>query len=163
MVHKCWFTLRIEILVNFYNILVNYGQNQEIFQEKCNFLEEISWSLISCFLVFYQEMCNSISLSIWLTFTGRGKTKHFLFWKYFLMVNLILSNSSSSSSSGSSPNPKQCSMYSSSVAGLPSTWRSRKKSLKVNTRSGKYWASWELDDLDSFSTNKNNRLESAKP
>ena len=43
----------------FYNILVNYGQNQEIFQEKCNFLEEISWSLISCFLVFYQEMCNS--------------------------------------------------------------------------------------------------------
>ena len=59
MVHKCWFTLRIEILVNFYNILVNYGQNQEIFQEKCNFLEEISWSLISCFLVFYQEMCNS--------------------------------------------------------------------------------------------------------
>ena len=48
----------------FYNILVNYGQNQEIFQEKCNFLEEISWSLISCFLVFYQEMCNSKSNSI---------------------------------------------------------------------------------------------------
>ena len=60
MVNKCWFTLKIEILATFYNILVNYGQNQEIFQENCNFLEEISWSLISCFLVLYQEMCNSI-------------------------------------------------------------------------------------------------------
>ena len=59
MVHKCWFTLRIQILVNFYHIFVSFGQNQEIFQENCNFLEEISWSLISCFLVFYQEMCNS--------------------------------------------------------------------------------------------------------
>ena len=59
MVHKCWFTLRIQILVNFHHIFVSFGKNREIFQENCNFLEEISWSLISCFLVFYQEMCNS--------------------------------------------------------------------------------------------------------
>ena len=38
MVHKCLFTLRIQILVNFYHILVRFGQNQEIFQENCNFL-----------------------------------------------------------------------------------------------------------------------------
>ena len=60
MVCKRWFILRIQILVNFYHYLVIFGQNQEIFQENGNFLEEISWSSISCFLVFYQEMCNSI-------------------------------------------------------------------------------------------------------
>ena len=83
MVHKCWFTLRIEILVNFYNILVNYGQNQEIFQEKCNFLEEISWSLISCFLVFYQEMCNSTTD---LVFSKCANSK-ILILKFFLVCS----------------------------------------------------------------------------
>ena len=55
--------------------LVNFGQNQEIFQENCNFLEEISWSIISCFLVFYQEMCNS--------------NQHFAFRMNFFLLFLI--------------------------------------------------------------------------
>jgi len=85
MVHKYWVTLRIEILVNFYSILVNYGQNQEIFQEKCNFLEEISWSLISCFLVFYQEMCNSIEYWFLLTLFDHLLTFTDTFW-YWLTL-----------------------------------------------------------------------------
>ena len=59
MVSKCCYTLRDQILVNFGHIFINSQSKPGNFQEKSNFLEEISWSLFSCFLVFYQEMCNS--------------------------------------------------------------------------------------------------------